>query len=196
MAMKLGPPFGVAWLLPVLLGCDGGSPPPPATSRFEAVTARAPVGDPLTDFCDVRAEPGQGRPLALPALEGSAPTQGTFQWVNLWATWCKPCVEEMPMLASWQKRLSTQGKSLGLSFISVDDSAETVTAFRKDHPSLPDSQRLPDPAALAPLIASLGLDAGAGLPVHVFVEPGAKVRCVRSGAVTEAHYDVVASMLR
>jgi thiol-disulfide isomerase/thioredoxin len=187
----------------VLSACDANNasaPPPPPASRFEAVTAKAasPV-DPLMEFCDVRAEPGLGKELHLPALEG-APTPNAnasaLHWVNVWATWCKPCVEELPMLPAWQQKLAAAGKSVSLQFVSVDDSAETVTTFRTQHPNAPPSQRITDPGTLAAFIADLGLDAGAGLPLHIFVDPGAHVRCVRSGAVTEAHYSVIASMLK
>ena len=181
-------------------GAEGAAPPPPPTSRFEAVTAKAaPTVDPLVEFCDVRAEPGQGKELHLPALEGT-PTPNAHAspllWINVWATWCKPCVQELPMLAAWQSKLSSEGKSVSLQFVSVDDSAETVTTFRTQHPGAPPSQRITDPATLATFIADLGLDAGAGLPLHIFVEQGSHVRCVRSGAVTEAHYSVIASMLK
>jgi thiol-disulfide isomerase/thioredoxin len=182
-------------------GCDGSSsapPPPPVASRFEAVKAAAPSSDQLAGFCDKSAQPQQGAAFRFPAVEGSAPAgagQERFLWLNIWATWCKPCVEEMPMIASWQKRLASEGKALDVQFVSVDEDAAAVPAFRTQHPSAPPSLHIADPKALAPLIAELGLDSGAGLPIHVFVEKGARVRCVRAGAVTESHYPIVAGML-
>lgn len=173
----------------------GGAAPKPPTSRFEAVSAKAPAGDGLAGFCDVRAEPGQGKPFTLPALEGTAPPASDKpQWINLWATWCKPCVEEMPMIGSWQKQLAGENKPIVVGFVSVDEKAEQVETFRAQHPNLPPSARLQDPASLGPLVAALGLDSGAGLPIHVFVEPGNHVRCVRAGAITESHYAIVSGM--
>jgi thiol-disulfide isomerase/thioredoxin len=137
--------------------------------------------------------------LALPALEGAplnAERPGAAQWINLWATWCKPCVEELPMLVRFEERLSRSGIALSLRFVSVDDSAETVAAFRAAHPNIPESPRLVDATALAPLVQSLGLDAGAGLPIHAFAGPDGKLRCVRAGAVLESHYNTVARLLR
>lgn len=183
------------------LACDGGAsttPPPPAASRFEAVAVKAVQSSDLAGFCDVRAEPQQGQPFRFPAVESgapAAPAQDRFLWVNLWATWCKPCVEEMPMLATWQKRLAADGKALDLQFVSVDEDPAAIPAFRAQHANAPESLHVADPTALAPLIAELGLDPGAGLPIHVFVEKGAKIRCVRAGAITESHYPIVASML-
>jgi thiol-disulfide isomerase/thioredoxin len=184
-----------------LYGCGdtggGSTAAPPPKSRFEAVAAKTPSGDTLAGFCDVRAEPGQGKPFRFPALEGgaAAPAQQGVRWVNVWATWCKPCVEEMPMISTWQKQLATEGKRLDVQFVSVDESAELVQAFRAQHPALPPSFRLADPTALAAFVAELGLDSGAGLPIHVFLEPDARIRCVRAGAITESHYAIVSSLM-
>jgi len=181
-----------------LIGCgdSAGAGIEPPKRRFEAVAAKTPSGDALAGFCDVRAEPGQGKPFRLPPLEGGATlsAQGPV-WVNLWATWCKPCVEEMPMIGSWQKQLAGQGKKVDVRFVSVDETPELVQTFRAQHPSLPASLRLAEPSALGPLVAELGLDAGAGLPIHVFVESGSRVRCVRAGAITDSHYAIVSSLL-
>lgn len=184
-------------LLLALGGCGdtGSAAAPPPKSRFEAVAAKAPSADSLAGFCDVRAEPGQGKPFQLPALDGAPPPQQGLRWVNVWATWCKPCVEEMPMIATWQKQLQGAGKRLDVQFVSVDETAEAVQTFRTQHPALPPSFRLAEPTALAPFIAALGLDSGAGLPIHVFVEDGARVRCVRAGAITESHYAIVSSLM-
>jgi thiol-disulfide isomerase/thioredoxin len=184
------------------VACDGGAsapPPPPPASRFEAVKAAGPTGtDPLAGFCDVRAQPQQGAAFQFPAVEGAAPAgagQERFLWLNLWATWCKPCVEEMPMIVGWQQQLAKEGKTIDLKFVSVDDDAAAIPAFRAQHPNAPESLHIADPKALAAVISSLGLDAGAGLPIHVFVEKGGHVRCVRAGAITESHYSIIASML-
>lgn len=100
------------------------------------------------------------------------------------------------MIAAWQKRLAAQGKSIDVRFVSVDEDAQTIAAFRAQHPGTPQTLKLSSTAALAPYIAELGLDSGAGLPIHVFVEKGAHVRCVRAGAITDAHQSIVSSMLQ
>ncbi len=185
-------------LLLALAACGdtGAAPAPPPKSRFEAVSAKPSSGDDLAGFCDVRAEPGQGKPFQLPALEGDTPAAaGGARWVNLWATWCKPCVEELPMITAWQKQLAGQGKTFAVEFVSVDETADAVKSFKAQHPDLPATTRLADPASLASLVSSLGLDSGAGLPIHVFVEPGSKIRCVRAGAVTQSHFATVSSLL-
>lgn len=41
--------------------------------------------------------------------------------VHFWATWCAPCVEELPSIA----KISTKTKDLNFIFVSVDTSAVT-----------------------------------------------------------------------
>jgi peroxiredoxin len=49
--------------------------------------------------------------------------------LNFWATWCKPCVEEMPMLSDLQQSRSNQG--LRIVGIALDD-AERARQFAAD----------------------------------------------------------------
>ncbi|QQR91773.1 MAG: hypothetical protein IPJ88_08740 [Myxococcales bacterium] len=60
----------------------------------------------LDAFCDVRAELSKAPEFHLPELasEPSSTPKG-WRWINVWATWCKPCIEEMPRLAAWKARL-------------------------------------------------------------------------------------------
>ncbi len=166
---------------------------------MEAVAPKAAATDPLAGFCDSHAAVGQGRAFHMPPLDGAAappPAAHHLLWLNLWATWCKPCVQELPMIAGWQKQLAAKGKAIDLRFVSVDEDAQTIAAFRAQHPNVPETLKIANAAALAPYIAELGLDSGAGLPIHVFVDDTAHVRCVRSGAVTDAHLPIVTSMLQ
>jgi thiol-disulfide isomerase/thioredoxin len=73
-------------------------------------------------------------PLPAPALafttRGGAQKQladfkGKLVLVNLWATWCGPCVEEMPSLDRLQAKL---GDKLTVLAISEDRQGETVVA--------------------------------------------------------------------
>jgi Thiol-disulfide isomerase and thioredoxins len=46
--------------------------------------------------------------------------------VNFWATWCPPCVEEMPSLEALARRLGDRATVLA---VSVDDSWDAIRAF-------------------------------------------------------------------
>lgn len=184
-----------------LAACDESKKSaPPVASRFEAVSAKAPAVDPLAELCDVRFEAGQGPALALPALDApfstSPPEVGGSQWLNLWATWCKPCVEELPMIEKFRTSMNSQGTPLRVHFVSVDATPELVATFRTQHPGLPATARVADAAAVSPYIQALGLDSGAGLPVHAFTGSDGKIRCVRSGAVVEKDLDAIAQLVK
>ncbi len=186
-------PFALLWIF----ACGEGAKSTPPPSRFEAVSAKPAAVDPLVELCDVRFEPGKGPALALPALDAAkdqAPS-GT-QWLNLWATWCKPCVEELPMIARWRDELAKLGTPVQVHFVSVDATPELIKTFREQHPGLPGTERIADPATLTSYVQALGLDASAGLPVHAFTGADGRVRCVRTGAVLESHFDAIAQLLK
>lgn len=49
--------------------------------------------------------------------------------VNFWATWCPPCVEELPSLNSLWGKLENEG--VGMLAINADESLEVITEFEK-----------------------------------------------------------------
>ncbi len=99
---------GCAVLLAVLLALPGGF------SIAPAVGAEAPLGQ------FIPASP----PRPSPQVSFSDPTgkavsledfAGKLVLVNLWATWCAPCREEMPSLARLQTRLGDKITILAIS---------------------------------------------------------------------------------
>jgi thiol-disulfide isomerase/thioredoxin len=164
-----------------------------APSRVEAVSVRRE--DPTARFCDVAAPVGEGRALSLPPIEGPAMPGEGWRWINVWATWCAPCIDELPLLGTFRDRMQAEGASVTTYFLSVDQSADTVTHYRESHPGLPESARLADPTTLPTLMSSLGLDAGATIPIHVLVDPSGHIRCARSGSITERDYDTIRAIV-
>jgi thiol-disulfide isomerase/thioredoxin len=63
--------------------------------------------------------------FTLPQLGGSTVSTGDFlgEWVvvNYWATWCKPCVKEMPELSDLHDQ-NEELTVLGLAYEDLDDS--------------------------------------------------------------------------
>jgi thiol-disulfide isomerase/thioredoxin len=65
---------------------------------------------------DARLEPWKGTPeappIALQGLDGTPTTleglRGKVVVVNFWATWCEPCVEEMPSMQRLRDRLAAR----------------------------------------------------------------------------------------
>ena len=57
--------------------------------------------------------------------------RGKVVVLNFWATWCPPCVEEMPSLVNLQKRLKDKGVTVLAVSVDVDENA--YHRFLKDH---------------------------------------------------------------
>ncbi len=139
------------------------------------------------ELCDILKTPENAAKFEFPAIEGTPDAEAKgWRWINLWATWCPPCIEELPLIKRLQRNLSTQKGALSLELLSVDVSREVVEKFGETHPDAKDSLRVLEPSSLATWLVGLGLDAGATLPVHLFVDPQGKVRCARTGAVRES----------
>ena len=51
--------------------------------------------------------------------------------LNFWATWCPPCIDEMPSLVEMQQRLKDKGVTV--LAISVDVDEDAYHRFLKDH---------------------------------------------------------------
>jgi thiol-disulfide isomerase/thioredoxin len=176
-----------AGLLAGLLGCDEGKSPPAAPpSRVEAIAAKVDDDKP-TDLCDVVPAASAAPRFAWPPLAGPVPAAASgYRWINVWATWCPPCIEELPLLRKLQAEFGSSGSAISLHLLSVDAEASAVSAFEVDHPEVGGTLRIADLAQLEPWLASIGLDKGATLPVHVFVDPAGKVLCSRTGALRES----------
>ena len=94
------------------------------------------VGQPLADFTlpDLR-----GQSVQLAALRGKV------VFVNVWATWCQPCVEEMPTIQQLYERL--HGRGLEVLAVSLDAlGAQVVGPFMQNYrltfPTLLDTKNL------------------------------------------------------
>jgi len=83
----------------------------------------------------------------LPALDGRSAsledTAGQLRLVNFWATWCKPCEDEMPSMQKLYGELADDG--FELIAISVDEDPEAVRRFQERYqlsfPILLDSEQ-------------------------------------------------------
>ncbi len=69
----------------------------------------------------------------LPRLAGGrtslAGLEGQVALINFWATWCKPCEDEMPAMQRLYDGLA--GDGFELLAISVDESVDDVRAFNE-----------------------------------------------------------------
>jgi len=82
------------------------------------VRANLVVGKPFPDFAE---QDLAGQPLSLGAYKGK------LVLVDFWATWCNPCVNELPnVLAAYKKY---HDKGFEIVGVSLDDDQAKLTAF-------------------------------------------------------------------
>jgi thiol-disulfide isomerase/thioredoxin len=70
------------------------------------------------EVANLRFSDGEGRPTSLAAFHGR------FVLLNVWATWCPPCVEEMPTLDRLQAMLG--GPDFEVIALSIDHGDPSV----------------------------------------------------------------------
>jgi thiol-disulfide isomerase/thioredoxin len=110
---------------------------------------------------------GGGRPVDLAGLRGP-------MIVNFWASWCGPCRDEMPALASYAKSQSAV-RVLGVDYIDTQPGAALDLAIHSSvaYPLVADPKGALDHASPLPHIANM--------PTTVFVD--VQGRIVRVEAV-------------
>ncbi|SEM93411.1 Thiol-disulfide isomerase or thioredoxin [Sphingomonas gellani] len=127
-------------LVPALLaaGCDRHSPVAgqgnEAAAAPAATPATAPAATPAAAGRIDRSYKGEAAPaFAFTGPDGKATTLAAFRGkpvlLNLWATWCGPCVKELPTLDALAKR---EAGRLTVVAISQDTDASKVAPFLKD----------------------------------------------------------------
>jgi thiol-disulfide isomerase/thioredoxin len=57
--------------------------------------------------------------------------QGKTIFLNIWATWCGPCIAEMPSIGRLATASVLKGKPIEFVCVATDDSSEAVRSFLK-----------------------------------------------------------------
>jgi peroxiredoxin len=93
----------------LLGGCFGASGQPAVSAAAPLVNRKAP---------EFARRDLTGKNVDLRSFRGKVVL------LNFWATWCAPCLLEMPVFAGWQRRYGPQG--VQVIAISMDDDDEPV----------------------------------------------------------------------
>jgi thiol-disulfide isomerase/thioredoxin len=160
-----------------LAGCDGwqeenkaGAPGKAASATQARGIDRSHAGSPAPD---IQFEDPDGEPTSLEAFRGRPVL------VNLWATWCAPCVVEMPMLARFQREHRKAGwQVLGLALDNEPAVQKFVTERGIDFPIVLGG------ADGLQLARTLGNTQG-GLPFTVAFDAGGRISATRLGVLDE-----------
>ena len=140
----------------------------------------------FADLCDVAPSPSANARFAWPALKEATPAAPKrLRWVNVWATWCKPCTEELPLLARTMDTWKKQGHDVELSLISVDADSDAAKRFVGEQAGVPASLHIADASQATTWLTSTGLPSGSAIPVHLVVDQNERILCARTGGVTE-----------
>lgn len=165
----------------------------------EAPAGEVPAaGGPL---CDRLYGAGEGRAIALPDVpmlrRGPAVKTPAWTWVNLWAAWCKPCKEEMPLLSAWARDLRARGAAVRVVFLSLDDDERQLDRYmRGDGAGIEgDFMWAKDEAVRSRFLQAAGLTEPT-LPVQVLIDPSGHLRCVRVGSITRRELDEATRVFR
>lgn len=182
--------------------CKDDEPEKKGPGRFAAVKSEhsAAAAD---AFCEAHyPASGEGsrsftappeRPVPGRGLAAKEPGEG-WTWVNLWASWCGPCLKEMPLLGRWGETLRKEGIPVRFEFWSIDESEDDLRGALSRE--IPGSVRwLRASGDLAPFLEELGVDKSSAIPVHALVDASGHLRCVRVGSVGEGAYGQVRALL-
>ncbi len=120
-------------------------------------------------------------------LDGKPRTLEEFRgrWVllNFWASWCAPCMDELPHLVAAQTRHAARGlQILGPALDEADGVRPLVTRFGINYPVMPDY------VGADAAMRVLGNDKAA-LPYSVLVDPAGRVADTVLGGLDDEALD-------
>lgn len=150
-----------------------------------SAAATSPPADALHPSADNAIYPDK-LPASFWAQSFAQPHGGTFSLqslrgqpclINIWATWCPPCVKELPMLDAFAQQQRKQGwRVLALAA----DKTEAVQAFLQDNHIQLDVA-LAGAAGLT-LSRQLGNTVG-GLPFSIVIDVEGRIKTRKMGAI-------------
>lgn len=146
-----------------------------AATQASALSAPTSGADRLgEDFWALSLPQPDGSPLALAGLRGRP------LLVNFWATWCPPCVKEMPLLDGFYKQYAAQ--NMQLLGIAIDGPTAVKGFLAKTPVAFPIALAGADGTGLA---RTLGNQLGA-LPYTVLADAQGRIVQRQMGELTAA----------
>jgi thiol-disulfide isomerase/thioredoxin len=149
---------------------------------FASAAAFVALRAPARAFGPVK--PGQvAPPFSLPGNHGAQVSLASFKgkpvYLNFFASWCGPCIEETPYVVKLAKRYRPKGLvTLAIDELDEEHGADFAQRFGVDYPILFDKN------------GDVGNAYGQiGMPMHVFIDRGGRVSLWNPGEMDEAAID-------
>lgn len=150
--------------------------PPSLQTNVQDLTGKPPPDFSLMDVS------GQSRSVSE--------WQGKVLVINFWATWCPPCLEEIPHFINLQDKYGDQGlQFLGIALEGVDEVTSFANKLGINYPLLVGEQEV------IKLAGKFGNRIG-GLPYTVIIDRSGTINFIKVGplSVSEAE-QVITSLL-
>ncbi|HRP73882.1 MAG TPA: TlpA disulfide reductase family protein, partial [Luteimonas sp.] len=172
--------LAAAILALLLAACQPSTNAPPAAPTDPAATAPEQA-EPADVATPEEAEPVRPEQptLQVATIDGAqydlAEHRGQWVVVNFWATWCSPCLKEMPELSALHT-MREHISVVGLAYEEIDVPA--MTSFLSEHP-------VAYPIAIIDVYQPpADFDTPRGLPMTYLIAPDGKVARQFLGPVT------------
>ncbi len=130
--------------------------------------------DALTALWSLKLDTLSGAPLLVSAFKGKP------LLINFWATWCAPCVEEMPLLDKFHQTNRNSNNSLQLLGIAADKSESVAKFLEKSSVQFPIVIAGFDGITLSQTLGN----AMGGLPYSVLISKNSGILFKKEGQLT------------
>jgi cytochrome c biogenesis protein CcmG/thiol:disulfide interchange protein DsbE len=166
-------------LLVAVAGC-GGSDGGGRDTAGSGSSARVEVGAPTPAYATVTLD---GDSVSL------AGHRGRPVLLNVWATWCHPCRDEIPELQAIHERYASRGLVVAGVSVDSDGNDEAIRAFVKEFRMTYPVWRDPDERVSARFLV-------VGVPTTVLIDRDGILRWRRTGPVPPGDTVLIAAIER
>jgi thiol-disulfide isomerase/thioredoxin len=131
--------------------------------------------------------------FTLPDLDGVARSSdewdGDVRVVNFWATWCPPCIREIPLLVEIQDEYRDRGVTvIGIAVDETEAVAEFAAGFDFNYPVVVGQEE-------AMNLAQAYAENFIGLPFTAFTDRAGRIRHIHTGEIHREEIEEILSRL-
>ncbi len=110
--------------------------------------------------------------------------KGNLIYIDVWATWCGPCVEELEFSKKLSKKYSTF-TDLKFMYVSIDENAEKWKKFLKKNPQIKGTHGIQNSKFLGDSSMVTNLYNISGIPRYILIDKDGKIITVNAKRPSE-----------